>query len=72
MTPMKAQTIILHEGDKTALQYLGAAVVLQWSNIPEDLRKSLLQQADSVGGLSVVPHLHQQIEAIITRLRKTC
>jgi hypothetical protein len=68
MTPMKAQTIILHE-DKTALQYLGAAVVLQWSNIPEDLRKSLLQQADSVGGLSVVPHLHQQIKAIITRLR---
>jgi hypothetical protein len=36
MPDMKPQTIILHEGDKTALQYLGAAVVLQWSNIPED------------------------------------
>ena len=72
MAPMKAQTIILHEGDKTALQYLGAAVVLQWSSMPEDVRKSLLQQADAVGGLPAVPHLHEQIEALITRLRKSC
>jgi len=34
MPDMKAQTISLHEGDKIALQYLGAAVVLQWSNLP--------------------------------------
>jgi hypothetical protein len=34
MLDMKAQTISLHEGDKIALQYLGAAVVLQWSNLP--------------------------------------
>ena len=34
MPDMKAQTIILREGDKTALQYLGAAVVLQWSKSP--------------------------------------
>jgi hypothetical protein len=66
---MKAQTIILHEGDKTALQYLGAAVVLQWSNIPEDVRKSLLQQSDSVGGLPIVPDLHEQIQALLRRLR---
>ena len=69
MAGMKAQTIILHEGDKTALQYLGAAVVLQWSNIPEDVRKALLQQADSVGGLPVVPDLHEQIQALIVRVR---
>jgi hypothetical protein len=71
MTKIKAQTITLHEGDKPALQYLGAAVVLQWLSIPEDVRKSLLQQADSIGGLPVVPHLHQQIEALITRLRES-
>jgi hypothetical protein len=56
---MKAQTITLHERDKTALQYLGTAVVLQWSNLPQEVRKALLQQADSessanqvLGGLS--------------------
>jgi hypothetical protein len=44
----------LHERDKTALQYLGTAVVLQWSNLPQEVRKALLQQADSVGGLAIV------------------
>jgi hypothetical protein len=69
MAGMKAQTIILHEGDKTALQYLGAAVVLQWSNIPQDVRKALLQQSDSVGRLPVVPDLHEQIQSLIMRVR---
>jgi len=69
MPNMKAQTIILHEGDKSALAYLGAAVVLQWSNLPEDVRKSLLQQADSVGGLPIVADLHEQIQALIRRVR---
>jgi hypothetical protein len=70
MTDMKAQTITLQEGDRAALQYLGAAVVLQWSNIPEDVRKSLLQQADSVGGLPIMPDLHEQIQALLHRVRK--
>ena len=69
MADMKAQTIILHEGDKTALQYIGAAVVLQWSNLPEDVRKSLLQQADAVGGLPLVSDLHEQIQALLRRVR---
>ncbi len=34
MPDMKAQTISLHEGGKIALQYVGAAVVLQWLNLP--------------------------------------
>ena len=70
MPEMKAQTIILHEGDKAVLQYLGAAVVLQWSNLPEDVRKALLQQADAVGGLPLVSDLHDQIQALIRRVRK--
>jgi hypothetical protein len=69
MADMKAQTITLHEGDKLALEYIGAAVVLQWSNLPEDVRKAILQQADSVGGLPVVADLHEQIQALIRRLR---
>ncbi len=44
MPDLKAQTITLHEGDKTALQYLGAAVVLQWSSLPDDVRKAILRQ----------------------------
>ena len=70
MPDMKAQTITLHEGDKTALQYLGAALVLQWSHLPEDVKKALLQQADSVGGLPIVADLHEQIQELIKRLRK--
>jgi len=70
MTDMKAQTITLQEGDKAALEYLGAAVVLQWSNLPADVRKSLLQQADAVGGLPVVAELHEQIQALLRRVRK--
>jgi hypothetical protein len=66
---MKAQTITLHDGDKAALQYLGAAVVLQWSNIPEDVRKVLVQQADSVGGQPIVSDLHEQIQMLIKRVR---
>ena len=69
MASMKAQTIVLHEGDKAALQYLGAAVVLQWSKLPEDVCKALLQQADSVGGLPLVFNLHEQIQALILRAR---
>jgi hypothetical protein len=69
MADMKAQTIILREGDGTALQYLGAAVVLQWSNLPEDVRKAILQQADAVGGLPLASDLHQQIQGLLHRVR---
>jgi hypothetical protein len=69
MSDMKPQTLVLHEGDKAALQYLGAAVVLQWSNLPADVRKNLLQQADSIGGLPAVSDLHAHIQELIHRLR---
>jgi hypothetical protein len=69
MPDLKAQTITLHEGDKTALQYLGAAVVLQWSSLPDDVRTALLRQADAVGGLPLVSDLHEQIQALIRRVR---
>ena len=66
---MKPQTIHLAEGDKIALQYLGAAVVLQWPNLPESAQQALLQQANSVGGLRPVTSLHEQIKALIRRTR---
>jgi hypothetical protein len=64
---MKPQT--MQEGDQIALQYLGAAVVLQWENLPESTRQAVLQQANSVGGLPPVTSLHDQIKALIRRSR---
>ena len=66
---MAAQTIHLESGDEIALKYLGAAVVLQWHSFPESVRQSLLQQANSVGGLPPVGQLHDQIKALIRRAR---
>jgi len=66
---MKPQTIHLQEGDQITLQYLGAAVVLQWANLPEIARQAVLQQANSVGGLPPVTSLHEQIKALIRRSR---
>ena len=69
MPDMTAHTIHLKKGDETALQYLGAAVVLQWHNLPEKVQQELLQQAESVGGLPLVTSLHEQIKALIRRAR---
>jgi hypothetical protein len=57
---MRSQTVELKPGDDVALRYLGAAVVLQWQNLPEQVQQSLLQQAVSVGGLPPVTSLHEQ------------
>ncbi len=70
MADMTAQTITLEDGDKAALQYLGAAVVLQWRNLPESAQQSILQQAESTGGLALVPELHEQIKALLKRSRE--
>jgi hypothetical protein len=69
MPDMTAQTIHLKKGDEIALQYLGAAVVLQWHNLPEKVQQELLQRAESVGGLPPVTSLHEQIKGLIRRAR---
>jgi len=66
---MAAQIIHLEMDDEIALKYLGAAVVLQWHNLPEAVQQSLLQQAHSVGGLPAVGQLRDQIRALIDRVR---
>jgi len=69
MTDMNRQTIRLSEGDDTVLKYLGAAVVLQWHNLPDDVQKALRQQAESIGGLPTATRLRQQITSLIERSR---
>jgi len=66
---MTAQVLRLEPGDEIALKYLGAAVVLQWHSLPDDLRRSLVQQAVSVGGLPALEHLHDQIKQLVARAR---
>jgi hypothetical protein len=69
MPSMKAQVLHLEPGDQTVLQYLGAAVVLQWDGLADDAKQAILQQADSVGGLTPVESLHDQINSLIQRTR---
>lgn len=69
MPNMKAQILHLEPDDHTILQYLGAAVVLQWRSLPEEVKQAILQQADSVGGLAPMESLHDQIRALIDRTR---
>jgi hypothetical protein len=69
VTDMSPQTIRLVPGDDTILKYLGAAAVLQWHNLPQDVQKSLLQQSSAIGGLPVADDLQRKIEALITRAR---
>jgi hypothetical protein len=66
---MSAQILHLTTGDEAVLQYLGAAVVLQWRTLSDDVRRSILQQASSVGGLPPIEHLHDQMKALIERKR---
>jgi hypothetical protein len=66
---MAAQVIHLETDDEIILKYLGAAVVLQWHNLPDAVQQSLLQQAHSVGGLPPVGRLRDQIKALIDRIR---
>jgi hypothetical protein len=69
MPDMTAQVLRLEPGDEIALQYLGAAVILQWDNLPEEARNAIWQQAESVGGLQPVTSLHEQIKALVRRTR---
>jgi hypothetical protein len=66
---MSAQTVSLEGGDNLVLQYLGAALVLQWEVIPKQYQDLILQQADSVGGLPAVTSLHAQIKLLLRRER---
>ena len=69
MPNMTAHVLPLQQGDNIALQYLGAAVVLQWETLPEAVRDAIWQQAESVGGLPPVTSLHEQLKSLIRRTK---
>jgi hypothetical protein len=70
MPDMTPQLLSLQQGDDIALQYLGAAVVLQWETLPQEARNAIWQQAESVGGLPPVTSLHEQIKSLIQRTKR--
>ena len=69
MPDMTPHVLSLQQGDDIALQYLGAAVVLQWEALPEAARDAIWQQAESVGGLQPVTSLHEQLKSLIRRTK---
>ena len=42
---MISRVFVLANDDRAALERLGAALVLQWANVPAGLRDTLVQQA---------------------------
>jgi hypothetical protein len=60
-------TVHLEDGDDIALQYLGAALVLEWHLIPEAAQRAILQKATEIGGLPALPPLREQIRALVKR-----
>jgi hypothetical protein len=69
MADMTARVLTLQQGDNIALEYLGAAVILQWETLPEAAREAIWQQAESVGGLPPVTSLHEQLKSLIRRTK---
>ena len=48
---LRPRTTKLQKGGEVTLQYLGAALVLQWSELSEEVQQTILRQAMAVGGL---------------------
>jgi hypothetical protein len=54
--------------EEVALQRLGAALVLQWSLLPEQLRQALIQQALALSGPRD-EDVHEKIKELLERRR---
>src|SRR5258707_13960100 len=64
---LRPRTIKLQKGDEVTLQYLGAALVIQWSELSEQVQQTILRQAMAVGGLPTLTSLNEQVRSLIRR-----
>ena len=64
---LRPRTIKLQKGDEVTLQYLGAPLVLQWSELSEEVQQTILRQAMAVGGLPPLTSLNEQVRSLIRR-----
>lgn len=53
--------------DETALAQLGAAVVLLWRDLPEEMREQLLDAAELVGRIRSVRDVRSRLDELIAR-----
>jgi hypothetical protein len=64
-TAPRSGTVRLEDGDEATLQYLGAALVLQWQLLPEPAQRAILQKATEIGGLPAIPSLREELKRLI-------
>jgi hypothetical protein len=67
---LRPRTIKLQKGDEITLQYLGAALVLQRSELSEEVQRTILRQAMAVGGLPPLTSLNEQVRSLIRRTKE--
>lgn len=63
--PPRARFIKCDESEEHILRRLGGAVVVQWDNLPKEVRDLLVEQATFVEDRHVTVQLQQQIKAFI-------
>jgi hypothetical protein len=65
-----AQINIKDGGDELALQYLGAAVILTWARLPQEVRELLLTRSRMITGLPATVELEERIKALLRQHSK--
>jgi hypothetical protein len=65
-----AQINIKDGGDELALQYLGAAVILTWARLPQEVRELLLMRSRMITGLPATVELEERIKALLRQHSK--
>ena len=66
-----AQINIKDGGDELALQYLGAAVILTWARLPQEVRELLLTRSTMITGLPATVELEEKIKALLRQHSKS-
>lgn len=51
--------------DEIALTQLGAAAILFWDHIPDDVQANLLHAAETVTGVQTIPDAHSRLQRLI-------
>ena len=57
----KNERAALAEEEEHILQYLGAAVIMRWNNLPTEVQRELFEHAVSMGESHNTPELKDQI-----------
>jgi hypothetical protein len=67
MPPVRGRVLKYTEDDEHILRRLGAALVVQWDELPGNLRQLLIDQATNMSDRHSTVQLRQQIETFIEK-----